>query len=145
MLHIAKRLAITLEDHHWIDPDGRIITVYRGFPTDGASLPWLAKWRWDPWQPDVLAAALPHDLGYSLHGTEFDVGTKRQVDRRFLQGMETMGFRADRLFWRAVQMGGHLSWRTPNNRHMEGYLWSLRNNKLDAWIESFRSVKVSRA
>lgn len=140
MIHIAKRLAITTDDLIWMDPDGEEKILRRGFPSDGASLPWIAQLKWDPWDPVILPEALLHDGGYTLQKTEFALGGKAVVDRRFYNGMYVAGFRAKRTFWRTVQVAGWPAWWKPNNKYVEGYLCALRNNTLDEWIESFRKI-----
>lgn len=139
-IRISKSLAITTNDHRWEDPDGTVITLKRGFPTDGASLPWLFTIYWSPWDPKVLAAALFHDAGYSLRGTEYDLGPKSVIDQRFYRGMRVAGFRAKRIFWRSVQIAGWPAWWSANNRHVDGYLYALRTNCLDEWISSFQTI-----
>ncbi len=138
ILHVGKRLAITLARHSWQDADGTIHSLERGFPTDGASLPWLVTWRWDPWDPKVLPAALTHDGGYSLRDTEFAMGTKEQVDARFRLGMKVLNFEGSNLFWWSVARFGGVAWRSPNVPIMDGWLRAVREGSLDAWIASFQ-------
>lgn len=140
LIHIKRDFVITVDDLRWLDPDGTERILRRGFPSDGASVPWIATLRWSPWDERVLGEALLHDGGYSLRETEFALGNKAEVDLRFYRGMIVAGFPRERLFWRAVQAGGWLAWWSPNNPLVDGYLYAIRNRVEDEWIESFRRI-----
>lgn len=129
------RLAITLDDVVWVE-EGQNITVTRGFPTDGLSLPGVARLLgYEPWGAG-LRAALLHDAGYSLwgRGDAVSLGTRATVDRRFYRGCQIDFPRMAAIYYRAVRMFGSLSWHKANVMHMEGYLFAIRNNSIDAWI-----------
>lgn len=140
--HIRRDLAITLSDQRWRDPDGREHDLPRGFPTDGGSVPIAARRKWDPWEPKIFPAAVWHDAGYSLQGTEFDLGPKHLVDARFRAGLNLLGFQASTLFWRAVQIGGVLAWHTPNIPEVDHWLFCVRNGTVDAWIQHWTGQKA---
>ena len=129
------RLAITLDDVVWVE-EGRNITITRGFPTDGLSLPGIATaLGFDPWGRG-LRAALLHDAGYSLHDRDaFSLGDKATVDRRFLQGCLIDYPRMAMTYYRAVRWFGGWSWRKSNVMHMEGYLYAIEHGQADERVQ----------
>lgn len=130
----SGRLAITLDDLVWLE-FGREIKLTRGFPTDGLSLPGLARaLGFDPWGKG-LRAALLHDAGYSLHDRdEYSLGDRSTVDRRFRRGCEIDFPRMANTYYRAVRMFGWGPWARCNAMHMEGYLYALAEGAIDGWI-----------
>jgi hypothetical protein len=128
------RLAITLDDVVWVE-EGQNITVTRGFPTDGLSLPGIATaLGFDPWGAG-LRAALLHDAGYSLHDVRgHSLGNKATVDRRFLAGCLIDYPRMATTYYRAVRWFGGFAWRKANVMHMAGYLYAVQHGHVDEWI-----------
>lgn len=138
MFHLpvsSGRLAITLDDLVWVE-DGRNITLARGFPTDGLSLPGLARaLGFDPWGKG-LRAALLHDAGYSMHDRdEFSLGDRATVDLRFRRGCEIDFPKMAPAYYWAVRAFGWAPWASGNAMHMDGYLYALREGALDGWIQ----------
>lgn len=141
-LHFVEyhKLAVTCQDYRWRDEDGIERVLFRGFPTDGASLPWIVTCRWNPWDAKILKHALPHDGAYCLHNTEHDLGTKDVADLRFRRGLSQDHFEASKIFWLAVHWFGLRAWNKPDNRLMGGYLWALRSGTPDEWLEHCRMM-----
>jgi hypothetical protein len=109
------RVAVTLDDLIWVE-DGRNVTLKRGFPTDGVSLPALALMWFDPWGA-ALRSALLHDAGYSLHDqADLTLGDKATVDRRFHAGLKLDQPDTATLYYRAVRWFGWLAWRKSQHR-----------------------------
>lgn len=128
------RVAVTLDDLIWVE-DGRNITLKRGFPTDGVSLPGIAlALKFDPWGA-ALRSALLHDAGYSLRGSyDTSLGDKATVDRRFHAGLALDQPDTARLYYLAVKWLGWFSWCKANTPLMTGYIYAIRHGTEDQWI-----------
>lgn len=128
------RVAVTLDDLIWVE-DGRNVTLKRGFPTDGVSLPGIAlALKFDPWGA-ALRSALLHDAGYSLHDQrDLTLGDKATVDRRFHAGLKLDQPDTATLYYRAVRWFGWLAWRKANTALMTGYIYAVRHGTEDDWI-----------
>jgi hypothetical protein len=86
---------------------GLVITIPKGFVTDGASVPSLFQniiAPWGKWGP----AAIVHDYLYRWQGT-----TQRQADDVLLEAMRVLEVDRFRQFaiWSAVRMFGASAWR----------------------------------
>lgn len=126
-------VAITRDDLTWTE-SGKTITIKRGFPTDGVSLPSLALMWFDPWGA-ALRSALLHDAGYSLHDhRDLTLGDRATVDRRFHAGLKLDQPDTATLYYRAVRWFGWLAWRKANTALMTGYIYAVRHGTEDNWI-----------
>ena len=132
-------LAITTADLSWVDEDGAMRTLLRGFPTDGCSFPrWM--FRLDRWGRH-LKKALPHDAGYALQdyaGFEW-LGSKAQVDRRFLVGGIADADEHAMLHYRMVSAFGGSSWRRNNQPLIDAYVYACANGTNDDFIDWVRN------
>lgn len=141
----GTRLSITITDLGWIDENGIERWLRRGFPTDGVSFPWIARagLGLDPWGKS-LREAIPHDAGYSLQDyVDFQwLGTKGQVDRRFLVGGVANGNPKAMLYYRAVSTFGGPSWNRENQPLVDGYVLACREGINDRWIDLVQNGKV---
>jgi len=95
----------------WVDAAGKYFVVPTGFITDGASLPWLVTAIWDRWEPKTLRSSILHDYGYSTKS----MGTKKQVDKRFLQGLQADKWPHALAYYRAVRFAGWYAWEIQRN------------------------------
>lgn len=108
----------------FVDTDGTVINVPKGFVTDLASVPPIARSivsKIGYWSQ----AAVAHDIGYAYHragkNTEW---TRKQVDKWFLHGIvvkeKEYGIPKDQskanLLYAGVRMGGLASWETEEER-----------------------------
>ncbi len=127
-------VAITRDDLTWTE-NGKTITLKRGFPTDGVSLPGIAlALKWDPFGA-ALRSALLHDAGYSLHDQlDLTLGGKATVDRRFRAGLKLDQPDTATLYYRAVRWFGWLAWHKANTALMTGYIYAVRHGTEDEWI-----------
>ena len=135
VLHISRKLAITLADHA---PDNDAPPIIRGFPTDGASLPLLVQWRWSPWEPRIFNKAVRHDAGYSLHDIQDGWGSKCVVDDRFKRELQADGFEASKLFWSMVHNFGGSAWNKSNIPEIGNYWFAVQNNLVNEWIDDWK-------
>ncbi|MCG2663353.1 DUF1353 domain-containing protein [Brevundimonas sp.] len=78
----------------------RYFMIPAGFETDGASIPWWARWKFDPWGRVGLAAVL-HDYLLSLPNVR-----KWEADLAFLAALRSQGAPAfmATLFYFAVRL-----------------------------------------
>lgn len=132
----GNRLAIVADDVGWMGSHGIERWVRRGLPIDGASVPWIFTWRYDPWDARSLRGICFHDEGYSLRGTEFDRGPRSVVDYRLLLMLRADDHDCAEGFYRAVRVGGWWSWHRPNTPLMTGYIHALKTDSLDEFIAS---------
>lgn len=91
--------------------DGRLV-VPRGFVCDGASIPRVARWYQDPFDPRVLRAAICHDLRCSrfpLNGQDWHIGTWRMAHEMFAEGCRAGGLTG----WRFQAVTKAVRWFGP--------------------------------
>lgn len=86
-----------------------ILTVPKGFITDGASIPRIF-WALFPPTGIYLEAAVLHDHFYSGH---YKWMLRLAADKLFLEAMEDLGVSwwKRKIIWAAVRVGGSFSWR----------------------------------
>ena len=112
MLPVRRRIWRVQRDVIWWDGDLETeIVVPAGWLTDGASLPWPVLAIWDRMDPQTLRASILHDYGYSTH----KIGTKAEVDRRFLQGLQADNWPYATTYYRAVKLFCWYAWRIQPN------------------------------
>lgn len=87
-----------------------VITVPKGFPTDGASVPRPLWWLWPPFGGDYDQAAALHDW---LYRTQFNNIDRVLADAILLEAMRVLGVRvAARLaIYLGVRLGGWWTYR----------------------------------
>lgn len=95
----------------WVEDGGKCFVVPAGFITDGASLPWLVTAIWDRWEPKTLRSSILHDYSYSTKS----MGTKEQVDQRFLRGLQADKWPHALAYYRAVKWAGLYAWMLQRN------------------------------
>ncbi|WP_338985769.1 DUF1353 domain-containing protein [Fusobacterium animalis] len=94
------------------------IKVFKGFVTDGASVPHSLQWLYNPYGKYVKAAVI-HDYLYSCYN---NTGINRTLaDKIFMHIMHETGVdnRTVRRFYNAVKYFGATSWKTKLEN--EGY------------------------
>lgn len=143
-LHKLKSgLAITLDEVVWRDRFGNFWRCPKGFLTDGASVPWLLRWLWSPWDEKTLRAAIIHDLRYSLHDY-FDIwinyDCQRNADLSLLDGMRLNCPSRAVTYFIAVRFVGRAVYEHIHKEEMmQEWLEILRtgdNTQLDKWINN---------
>lgn len=99
------------------------ITVLAGATTDGASVPWWAKWLIPKLaNPHVTAAAIIHDQLYATRGARFF--TRAQSDSVFRQALCDAGVNSAKagVMWLAVRLAGWYPWY-KNSTYMHEYAY----------------------
>lgn len=105
---------IVLEVFQFDDDESGIITVPKGFVTDGASIP---QFGWSiigvsPFSSSVIYPAVIHDWLYATHQT-----TRREADKVFLRAMRSQGYLKDwqiNIMYRCVRLFGGRSYKKDN-------------------------------
>lgn len=108
-----------LEDDYIYSINGFLITVPKGFITDGASIPKSLQWIYDPYGKYIKAAVI-HDYLYSKYN---DTGINRTLaDKIFDFIMKETGVNAKtrRKFYVAVKYFGKIFWQDKLKN--EGYI-----------------------
>lgn len=114
---ISNRKAVLLQDYIY-SVNGYDIKVFRGFITDGASVPKSLHWLYNPYGKYINAAVI-HDYLYSCYN---NTGINRTLaDKIFKHIMKETGVdnRTVRRFYNAVKCFGETSWK-PKLQN-EGY------------------------
>ena len=114
---ISNGKAILLLDYIY-SINGYDITVFKGFVTDGASVPHSLQWLYNPYGKYINAAVV-HDYLYSMYN---NTGINRTLaDKIFRHIMKETGVdsRTVRRFYNAVKYFGETSWK-PKLKN-EGY------------------------
>lgn len=109
--------AILLQDYIY-SINGYDITIFKGFVTDGASVPHSLQWLYNPYGKYINAAVV-HDYLYSAYN---NTGINRTLaDKIFRYIMKETGVdnRTSRRFYNAVKYFGETSWK-PKLQN-EGY------------------------
>ena len=99
-----------LEDDYIYSINGFLITVPKGFITDGASIPKSLQWLYNPFGR-YIKAAIVHDFLYSSYN---NTGINRTLaDKIFRHIMQETGVdnRTVRRFYTAVRCFGETSWK----------------------------------
>ena len=114
---LSNGKAILLDDYVY-SVNGYDIKVFRGFITDGASVPKSLQWIYNPFCKYINAAVI-HDYLYSVYN---NTGINRTLaDKIFYFIMKETGIdsRTVRRFYTAVRCFGETSWK-PKLKN-EGY------------------------
>ena len=114
---LSNKKAVLLQDYIY-SINGYDIKVFRGFITDGASVPKSLQWLYSPYGPYIKAAVI-HDYLYSTYNS---TGINRTLaDKIFRHIMKETGVdnRTRRKFYIAVKYFGETSWK-PKLQN-EGY------------------------
>ncbi len=114
---ISNGKAILLQDYIY-SINGYEIKVFKGFVTDGASVPHSLQWLYNPYGKYINAAVV-HDYLYSVYN---NTGINRTLsDKIFRHIMKETGVdsRIARKFYAAVKYFGATSWKTKLQN--EGY------------------------
>lgn len=109
--------AILLQDYIY-SINGYDITIFKGFVTDGASVPHSLQWLYNPYGKYINAAVV-HDYLYSAYN---NTGINRTLaDKIFRYIMKETGVdnRTSRRFYNVVKYFGETSWK-PKLQN-EGY------------------------
>ena len=114
---LSNGKAILLDDYVY-SVNGYDIKVFRGFITDGASVPKSLQWLYNPFGKYIKAAVI-HDYLYSVYN---NTGINRTLsDKIFRHIMKETGVdsRIVRKFYAAVKYFGATFWKTKLQN--EGY------------------------
>ena len=114
---LSNGKAILLDDYVY-SINGYDIKVFRGFITDGASVPKSLQWLYNPYGKYINAAVI-HDYLYSTYN---NTGINRTLaDKIFNFIMKETGIdnRTRRKFYMAVKYFGETSWKAKLQN--EGY------------------------
>ena len=114
---ISNGKAVLLEDYVY-SINGYDITIFKGFVTDGASVPHSLQWLYNPFGR-YIKAAIVHDYLYSAYN---NTGINRTLaDKIFRHIMQETGIdkRTIRRFYIAVRCFGETSWKAKLQN--EGY------------------------
>ena len=106
---ISNGKAVLLEDYVY-SINGYDITIFKGFVTDGASVPHSLQWLYNPFG-QYIKAAVVHDFLYSCYN---NTGINRTLaDKIFRYIMQEIGVdnRTVRRFYAAVRAFGETSWK----------------------------------
>ena len=114
---LSNGKAVLIQDYVY-SINGYDIKVFRGFITDGASVPKSLQWLYNPYGKYINAAVI-HDYLYSTYN---NTGINRTLaDKIFKHIMKETGVdnRTVRRFYNAVKYFGETSWK-PKLKN-EGY------------------------
>ena len=114
---ISNGKAVLMQDYIY-SINGYDIKVFRGFITDGASVPHSLQWLYNPFEKYIKAAVI-HDYLYSVYN---NTGINRTLaDKIFNFIMKETGIdnRTRRRFYIAVKYFGETSWKAKLQN--EGY------------------------
>ena len=118
LIHLISNGKAILLDDYVYSINGYDIKVFRGFITDGASVPKSLQWLYNPYGKYIKAAVV-HDYLYSVYN---NTGINRTLaDKIFKHIMKETGVddRTIRRFYAAVKYFGVTSWK-PKLKN-EGY------------------------
>jgi len=108
---LTEHTKIVLSDIVFEDIDGITYINKRGFPTDGASIPYLLELIWNPFDMRVIRSVIQHDIQYVLHDfSPLFKQTRIQVDRRFLRSMHCENWEYSKLWYKGVRVFGQYIW-----------------------------------
>ena len=114
---ISNGKAVLMQDYIY-SINGYDIKVFKGFVTDGASVPHSLQWLYNPYGKYINAAVV-HDYLYSVYN---NTGINRSLsDKIFRHIMKETGVdsRIVRKFYAAVKYFGETSWKSKLQN--EGY------------------------
>ena len=106
---ISNGKAVLMQDYIY-SINGYDIKVFKGFVTDGASVPHSLQWLYNPYGKYINAAVI-HDFLYSSYN---NTGINRTLaDKIFRHIMQETGvdIRTVRRFYTAVRCFGETSWK----------------------------------
>ena len=118
LIHLISNGKAILLDDYVYSINGYDIKVFRGFITDGASVPKSLQWLYNPYGKYIKAAVV-HDYLFSVYN---NTGINRTLaDKIFKHIMKEIGVddRTVRRFYAAVKYFGVTSWK-PKLKN-EGY------------------------
>jgi len=92
--------------------DGSKLNVPVGFPTDGATVPWMLRW-WFPQMGRYTRASVAHDYLYDNR-----LGDRKVADQEFLKWMleDNVPKWKAKLFYYAVRLGGKRWWNSVTEK-----------------------------
>ena len=114
---ISNGKAILLQDYIY-SINGYDITVFKGFVTDGASVPHSLQWLYNPFGKYIKAAII-HDYLYSCYNNTGINRTLADKIFNFVMKETNVDVRTRRKFYAAVRAFGETSWKTKLQN--EGY------------------------
>ena len=114
---ISNGKAILLQDYIY-SINGYDITVFKGFVTDGASVPHSLQWLYNPFGKYIKAAVI-HDYLYSTYNNTGINRTLADKIFNFVMKETNVDVRTRRKFYAAVRAFGETSWKAKLQN--EGY------------------------
>lgn len=91
------RIAVLMQDLCWeMEYEGSdvVVTVPKGFVSDGASVPWFMWWLMPPWGDRATRAAILHDYLRTMisdHRPNQYASSWRMADRQFYLALRALG------------------------------------------------------
>lgn len=114
---ISNKKAVLLQDYIY-SINGYDIKVFRGFITDGASVPKSLQWLYNPYGKYINAAVV-HDYLYSVYNNTGINRTLSDKIFRHIMRETNVDSKTIRRFYNAVKYFGATSWKTKLQN--EGY------------------------
>ena len=114
---ISNKKAVLLQDYIY-SINGYDIKVFRGFITDGASVPKSLQWLYNPFDKYINAAVI-HDYLYSVYNNTGINRTLADKIFNFVMKETNVDVRTRRKFYVAVRVFGETSWKKKLEN--EGY------------------------
>ena len=114
---ISNKKAVLLQDYIY-SVNGYDIKVFRGFITDGASVPKSLQWLYNPYGKYIKAAVI-HDYLYSTYNNTGINRTLADKIFNFVMKETNVDVRTRRKFYTAVRCFGETSWKAKLQN--EGY------------------------
>ena len=114
---ISNKKAVLLQDYIY-SVNGYDIKVFRGFITDGASVPKSLQWLYNPYGKYINAAVI-HDYLYSTYNNTGINRTLADKIFNFVMKETNVDVRTRRKFYAAVRAFGETSWKKKLEN--EGY------------------------
>ena len=113
----SNKKAVLLQDYIY-SVNGYDIKVFRGFITDGASVPKSLQWLYNPYGKYIKAAVI-HDYLYSTYNNTGINRTLADKIFNFVMKETNVDVRTRRKFYTAVRCFGETSWKAKLQN--EGY------------------------
>lgn len=114
---LSNGKSILLDDYVY-SINGYDINVFRGFITDGASVPKSLQWLYNPYDKYINAAVV-HDYLYSVYNNTGINRTLADKIFNFIMKETNVDVRTRRKFYAAVRAFGETSWKAKLEN--EGY------------------------
>ena len=102
---IFRRQIWNLADDYTFRINEYLITLKKGFPNDGGSIPKLLQWLFSAWDSQWNNGVLPHDGVYAG-----EIFPKWFNDLILVAGMKTASGLTKNIFWKAVRWFGWLTY-----------------------------------